>query len=207
MKRKPTKPISITLVAAVVALGSYLALSSHQVHSIFETSTPPISSPVSTGTIALAFGGTGATNALSVGASDMVAGDFLEREVTLVNTGTAPIATVSLSVAPSSTNALTSSGGLSVKGQTCSVPWSANALLDGGYTYSCAGTTTTVLAQTDLSGLASPQPILSTPLSVGSSEPVVFTVSLPATATNSYEGLSTALDFTFTAVQGAGAAQ
>ena len=92
-----------------------------------------------------------AGNRLTVGATNIAPGDTIQRAVTLTNTGTLDLANVVLT-----TNAATSSlldtdptNGLQVTIQKCSVAWTESAF---PYTYTCGGTTSTVLASTPVIG-------------------------------------------------------
>jgi len=195
--------LSAVILATVLAAVGLLESNGH---SLFAYSPPTVTSPVSTAQIDLSFSGSGSTNALTIGASDMVAGDTMAREVVLTNSGNVPIGNITLSVSASpSTDLTTETGGLSLEAQTCSTNWTATSLPDGGYSYSCGGTTTTLFNE-PIASLPSTEQLISSPLAVNTSQPVVFTVALPSSAGNTFEDLSTTLNFAFTAVQKPGGA-
>ncbi len=92
-----------------------------------------------------------AGNRLTVGASNIAAGDTIQRAVTLTNTGTIDLANVTLT-----TNATTSSllntdtvTGLQMTIDKCSTAWTESAI---PYTYTCGGVTSSVLASTAVIG-------------------------------------------------------
>lgn len=115
--------------------------------------------------------------------------------------------------------------------QSCSVAWTATSLSDGGYSYSCSGTTSSVLASTPVSTLmadtttppvtgASSMSGVALPglnsLTAGGTDYLVATLTLPSSVPNSvYEGttatsmqgLSTSFSYAFVGTQTAGTPQ
>lgn len=178
--------------------------------SIFQSSTPVTTQDVSSATVQVSLSGSGSSDSLTVGASDLVAGDTVAREVVLDNSGTGPIGSVTLSISgPSQANALTtdSTDGLQAEVQTCSGgSWSATQLADGGWSYSCSGTVDTIVDPEPVGSLASGAslPASTGSIAPGASVPLVVTLSLPTTAGNSLQGLSTTLSYTFVATQAVG---
>lgn len=186
--------VTIGGTAAVVGLGTFGAW----------TSTTTAESPTySSGTVTLDFGASGTTNRLSVGASEMAPGDTAERGFTLRNSGTLNFATVSLGITAPTTSLLDSdaTNGLTVKIQKCSTGWVESASTP--YTYTCAGTTTTVLAETPVATVKATPPVLTglSSLTAGTSDNLKATFELPAAADNTVQGLSSTLSVTFTATQ------
>jgi hypothetical protein len=175
--------------------------------SIFQSSTPATSQSLSSGTVVIALAGSGSSAALSVGASKLVAGDTVAREAVLQNTGSSGIGTITLSMAgPASPNALTTdtTNGLQAEAQSCSGgTWTSTSLSDGGYSYSCSGTVDTLLSSAPVSSFASgvALPGSAGTLAPGASLPIVITLTLPTSAGNSLEGLSTSVTYNFVATQ------
>lgn len=175
--------------------------------SIFQSSTPATSQSLSSGTVLIALAGSGSSSSLSVGASDLVAGDVVAREAVLKNTGTSGIGTITLSMAgPASPNALTTdtTNGLQAEVQSCTGgTWTSTTLADGGYSYSCSGTVDTLLASAPVSSFASGVvvPGSAGTLAPNATLPVVITLTLPTSASNSLEGLSTSVTYNFVATQ------
>ena len=111
------------------------------------TSTTSVSQNVNSGTVAFASltpSGTG--QRLSVAATDIAPGDTIQRAVTLTNTGTINMdsSAVRLTTTATTSSLLDTGGnGLTMVIDKCSVAWTESAF---PYTYTCGGTTTTVLA-------------------------------------------------------------
>src|SRR5438067_11090244 len=94
--RKVLLTVAVLGVAASIAgLGTYATF----------TSSTSASQSVSSGTVSITLGATGAsTNRLTVGASGIAPGDTIQRSVDLINAGSLDLASISLT-----TNATTSS--------------------------------------------------------------------------------------------------
>ena len=180
--------------AAVVGLGTFGAW----------TSTTTAEAPTySAGTVTLDYGALGTTNRLSVGASAMAPGDTAERGFTLRNSGSLNFATVSLGITAPTTSLLDSdaTNGLTVKIQKCSTGWVESAQTP--YSYTCTGTTTTVLTDTPVATVKATPPALTglSSLTAGASDNLKATFELPAAADNTVQGQSSDLSVTFTATQ------
>ena len=159
-------------------------------------------STVTTGMVDLAAGAAGPANRLTVDATGVVPGDRIERVVDLTNGGSLNLSGVGLTTTaqPSSALDTDTTHGLEVSIDRCSLPWTETGPAPG-YVYGCGGTTTAVLASrpvimsaVTLSGLTS--------TTAGATDHLRVVLTLPATAGDSLQGLSSRLQFTFT---GAGA--
>ncbi len=116
--------------------------------SIFNnTQSPANPLSASSGTLTLSLG---STTSFTQTVSDMAPGDYFEQPITLTNAGNVGIATVNLETSISSLSPSTgplfagdsSSEGLQVFGQSCSVAWTASSTTPT--TYTCSGTETTL---------------------------------------------------------------
>ena len=175
-------------------------------YSAFQSQAQPIRSPLSTATIQLSLTGTGSTGSLAIGANNLVPGDSIQREVMLENTGSASIGTVSMQITNSTNTALSSnaSDGLQIGVRTCPLAWTATSLSDGGYSYSCAMTPTTVIASEPIGTLEAVTPLPIPAIPVAGAQAIVIAVTLPTSAGNSFQGLNDTLTYTFTATQAQG---
>jgi hypothetical protein len=169
------------------------------------TSTTSASESVSSGTVSIALGASGPNNRMSVAATNIVPGDTIQRAVTMTNGGSSALSSVSLT-----TNATTSSSldtdttnGLKLKIDSCSVPWT-EAGTAPAYSYTCSGTTQSVLATTPVIGSNMTLNNLSS-LTAGSTDNLVVTLTFPGTADNTFQGKSSVINFTFTGYQRAAA--
>ena len=176
--------------SSVAALGTFASF----------TSSTSASQAISSGSVSIALGATGAANRLTVAASGLVPGDTVQRAVDLTSASTDPLGSVSLQTSGAPNNALlTDANGLTVKVDKCSSAWTESGTAPA-YTYTCSGTSTSILAAgavgntAALSGLAA--------LSSGSStDHLLVTLALPAAATNTLQGLSTSITYAFNGTQ------
>ena len=211
-KRSKTKKILLSLsalgaAAAMAGLGTFAAY----------TSTTSSSATVTTGVVHIALAADGTGNRIDVAATGVLPGDTVARAVDLTSTSTDALASVKLTTtAPvtSSTLNTDATNGLQLLIQKCTVAWTetANTAPQTGYSYTCSGTTTTVLGSastpviqtaTAFSGLAAtagPGNITTT------TDHLVITMTLPAGTIESQvaQGSQSVIVFTFNATQRTG---
>jgi spore coat-associated protein N len=211
-KRSRTTKILLSIGAlgmagAMAGLGTYAAY----------TSTTSASGTVTTGIVQIALAASGTGNRMSVAATGVLPGDTVARAVDLTSTSTDALGSVKLTTtAPvtSSTLNTDATNGLQLLIQKCSVAWSetANTSPQTGYSYTCSGTTTTVLGSastpvvqtnTSFSGLAAtagPGNVTAT------MDHLLITMTLPAATIESQvaQGSQSVIVFTFNATQRTG---
>jgi len=181
----------IAAAASVAGLGTYGAF----------TSTTSASETVASGTVNVAVGATGtAANRLNVAATGLVAGDTVQRAVTLTNTGNQNLSAVTLTTVASPSTKLDTDtvNGLQLTIDACSVPWTEAGTT--ALTYTCAGTVTTVLAPRPVTGANMALAGLNS-LTSAAADNLRVTVNLPAAADNTFQGLSDTIGFSFTGTQ------
>lgn len=185
--------LAVGATAAVAGLGSYGSF----------TSTTSASEPVTTGTVQLAVG---SVDDLTIAATGVVPGDTMQRAVDLQNTGNQDFSAISLTTTAAPSNVLSSDAvnGLQLTIDACSLPWT-NTGTASVPTYTCPGTTSAVLASTPV--LTTNAALGAVLLTSGSTNHLRVTMTLPTTAGNSFQGLSTTVTFGFTALQRAGTAR
>jgi hypothetical protein len=110
--------------------------------------------------------------------------------------------TLTTSASPSSALDTDATDGLHVVIDKCSVAWTESG---PPYTYTCGGSTSTVLASSPVIG--SNVALSNLTLTAGSTDHLRVTVTLPSTAGNSLQNLSSTIAYTFTGVQRAGTNQ
>jgi spore coat-associated protein N len=184
--------------AAIAGLGTF---------GTFTSSTSATQS-VSSGTVAIGLGSAGtATNRLTVGASNIAPGDTIERQVQLSDTGTIPLASIGLTTtaSPSSLLDTETTNGLQMTIQSCSAAWT-EAGTAPAYTYTCSGTTGTVLASRAVIGANITLPGLAS-LSAGGVDHLLVTLTLPSSAPNTMQNQSSTITYTFLGTQRAGTNQ
>lgn len=178
--------------ASVAGLGTYGAF----------TSSTSASNTVASGTVNIALGASGTANRLSVAASGLVPGDTVQRAVTLSNAaGNQALASITLttSALPTSKLDTDTTMGLQLTIDNCSVPWT-EAGTSPAYTYTCSGTTTSVLASHPVIGSNLSLNNL-TSVSAGQTDNLRVTMTLPSTADNTLQGQSSTVGFNFTGTQ------
>src|SRR6185312_7989699 len=147
---------------------------------------------------------TAPSSRLGTGASTIAAGDTMQRMIDLSYSGS-----ISFGSATLTTNATSSSGldtdatdGLHITIDRCSQAWTESG---PPYTYTCGGTTSSVLASRALIG--SNIALSNLTLTSGSTDHLRVTVTLPSSAGNTLQNLSSTINYTFTGVQRAGTDQ
>jgi len=190
--------VSLAIVAAtasIAGLGTFATF----------TSSTSASQSVSSGTVTIALGATGAaTNRLTVGASNIAPGDTIQRSVDLINSGSIDLSGITLT-----TNATTSSlldtdatNGLQMVIDRCSNAWTEGGTAPA-YTYTCSGATSSVLASRAVVGSNLTLSSLAA-LTNGVTDHLRVTLSFPSAAPNSFQNQSSTIQYTFTGTQRAG---
>jgi spore coat-associated protein N len=184
----------VGVTAAMAGLGTFATF----------TSSTTASHTIASGTVSIALGTTGAANRLTIGASNVVPGDTMQRAVDLINNGTGTadnLSSIVLSTTASPSSLLDTdvTNGLQMVIDKCSTAWT-EAGTSPSYTYTCGGTTTTVLASRAvigssiaLTGLAS--------LTTGSTDHLRVTLTLPTIAPNTLQGLTSTISYSFLGTQ------
>jgi predicted ribosomally synthesized peptide with SipW-like signal peptide len=196
-RQTAARPTVHKLLATVAVLGAAASIAGLGTYATW-TSTTSENHTISSGTVTIALGATGAaTNRLNVGASALAPGDTVQRSVDLTNSGSIDLAGVTLTTtaSPSSLLDTDATNGLQMVVDKCSVAWT-----EAGppYTYTCGGTTTTVLASRPVVGS---NLSLSNAMSSGATDHLRVTLTLPNTADNSFQNKSSTITYAFTGTQ------
>jgi predicted ribosomally synthesized peptide with SipW-like signal peptide len=180
------------LAASIAGLGTFASF----------TSSTSASQAISSGTVSIALGTAGtAQNRLTVGASNLVPGDTVQRAVDLTSASSDPLGSVTLQTSGSPSNALlTDPNGLTVKLDKCSVAWTESGTAPA-YTYTCGGTTSSVLASSAVGGSAVSLAGLAALASGSSTDHLLVTTTLPSAAGNNLQSLSTSITYSFNGTQ------
>jgi predicted ribosomally synthesized peptide with SipW-like signal peptide len=197
------------MLASMAVLGAAASIAGLGTYATF-TSSSSASNGVHAGSVSIALGAAGPTNRLTLGATGLLPGDTMQRVVDLKNDGVSgsddlAAVTLTTAAAPSSLLDSDAANGLQMTIDRCSAPWTESGT-SPAFTYSCAGTTSPALASRpvvgsnlSLSGLTS--------LAAGATDHLRVTLTLPTTAPNAMQGLSSTLTYTFTGTQRAGASK
>jgi len=186
--------LSIALILIAVSLAGVGAFASF-------TSTASVSQSITSGTVTIALGSTGtANNRLDVAATGVVPGDTIQRAVNVSNTGNQDFASISLTTTASTSSLLDTdaSNGLQMVIERCSVAWT-EAGSAPAYTYTCSGTTSTVVSSRAIIGAG--VTFGNVLLTAGSTNNLRVTLTLPSTAGNTLQGLTSVISYAFTGTQ------
>jgi spore coat-associated protein N len=196
------KSTSGKILASVALVGTAAAVAGMGTYGAFTDSTTTADQQVTAGTVVIELGGT--VNTLSTPITGLLPGDSVERYATLSNTGSSDFGNVTLTTklaAGATANALTTdvTNGLRLTVETCSTAWTVRP----SEVDTCTGSKT-VLADSAI--LAADARVLTNLASVAAqaSDHLKITTSLPSSADNTFQGLTSTVDFTFNASQRAG---
>jgi hypothetical protein len=191
------------VVGSLAIIGTAAAVAGMGTFGTFTDSTTPVDTTIQSGTLSIDVTQTG--YAVPVTTTGFLPGDSLTRAVTLVNDGTAQLGSISFTSAATVGSVLTSDivNGLQLSLKSCSVAWTQGGTASAP-TYTCGGTTTTLV-----NGPAVTNAPLTNPASInaGGRDYLVFSVSLPTSADNTFQGKSSTLSLSFTGVQRSGTAR
>jgi spore coat-associated protein N len=207
MARHSDKRVSrgkVLLTLAVLAAGATAVGAGTYASFTSSATAGPLS--VSSGTQSLSIPAAGSTNRMTVSASNIVPGDTIQRAVNLTNNGNVNLGSITLTSAASVSSVLDTDGtnGLQIVIDKCSVAWTEGGT-NPAYTYTCGGTTTSVLASRAVIGSSIALSNLAA-TTAGSTDFLRVTLSFPTGAGDSFQTKSSTINFTFNGVQRAGGA-
>jgi len=185
----------LSLTAAMVGFGALATF----------TDSATVDQPVSSGTVVLdPLSPSAANNRLSVGASNIAAGDTIQRAALVKQSGSIELASITLTTTATTSSLLDTdtTNGLQMVIESCSQAWTESG---PPYTYTCGGTTQTVVASRPVVG--SNLTLTNLDLDAGADNFLRVTLTLPSSAPNSLQDQSSVIEYAFTATQRAGTAQ
>jgi predicted ribosomally synthesized peptide with SipW-like signal peptide len=186
---------AVSAAASIAGLGTFASF----------TSSTSASTGVSSGTVTVGLGATGAaTNRLNVNATLVAPGDTIQRSVDLINQGSLDFGSIALTTTASPSTLLDTdpTNGLQLTIDRCSTAWT-EAGTAPAYTYTCGGTTSSVLASRAVIGSSMALANLGS-ITAGATDRLRVTMSLPSAAGNTFQNLSSTVSYAFTATQRAG---
>jgi spore coat-associated protein N len=186
----------VAVAAGVAGLGTFATF----------TSSTSANQSISSGTVQIGAGTPGPANRLTVGASDLAAGDTVQRAFDLSNSGSIDLSafTFSASASPSSLLDTDTTNGLQMVIQKCSQAWTESG---PPYTYTCGGTTSSVVASRPVIGSNITMSNVSDLLTNGTTDHLLLTLTLPSGAGNTLQNQSSTISYTFTGTQRAAASK
>jgi hypothetical protein len=191
------------VVGSLGVLGAAAAVAGLGTFGSFTDSTTPIATEVGSGTVSINLAQPAAAVPASI--TGFLPGDSMTRAVTLTNDGTAPLSSISLDVTSSTSTVLTTDArnGLQLSLKSCSVAWTQGGTPQAP-TYTCSGTQRTIASGPVVGNF----PVTNAAsLNPGGTDRLVFTVSLPDTADNAFQGRTSQLNLTFSGIQRTGTAR
>ena len=191
------------VVGSLGVLGTAAAVAGMGTFGGFTDSTTPVATTIQSGTLSIDLSQQG--YAVPVTTAGFLPGDSLTRAVNLVNDGNSPLGSVSLTSVATASSVLTTdiSNGLQLTVKKCSVAWTQGGTAQAP-TYTCSGTETLVGSGPAVSNFAVNG---AAALNVGGTDYLTFSIALPGTADNSFQGKSASLSLTFTGTQRTGTAR
>jgi predicted ribosomally synthesized peptide with SipW-like signal peptide len=191
------------VVGSLGVIGAAAAVAGMGTFGSFTDSTTPVNTTIQSGTLNIDLTQQGF--AVPVTTSGFVPGDSLTRAVNLVNSGNVALGGVTLNTTVAAPSVLTTDAvnGLQMAVKSCSVPWTQAGTATAA-TYTCSGTERLLGSGPAVSMIG-----LNTPasLAAGATDYLTFSISLPASADNTFQGKSAALSLTFTGTQRTGTAR
>jgi hypothetical protein len=201
--RIATSSTARKVVGSLGVLGTAAAVAGLGTFGNFTDSTTPVATTIQSGTLSIDLSQVGA--AVPVSTTGFLPGDSITRAVNLVNDGNAPLGSVTLNSAATASSILTTdlANGLQLTVKKCSVAWTQGGTAQAP-TYTCAGTETVVGSGPAVNNMAING---AAALNAGGTDHLTFSISLPATADNTFQGKSASLSLTFTGTQRTGLAR
>jgi hypothetical protein len=178
--------------AAVAGLGTF---------GSFTDSTAPLAATVSSGVVSIDLADAGGS-AYPIDVAGFVPGDRMTRVIDLVNDGSAPMASISMSAVATASSVLDTDAtkGLQLAVRSCDVAWTMR-LADGAPVYDCRGTERTLAA-----GPVAGTKTLTAPaaLAVRGVDHLAVSVTLPQDAGDAFQGRRSTMAISFTGTQATG---
>ena len=187
------------IVLSIAVLGAAAAIAGLGTFATFTSSTSATHT-IASGTLSL----TAPFSRLGTGASPIAAGDTMQRAIDLNYAGSIAFSAVTLttSASPSSLLDTDATNGLQMVIDKCSVAWTESG---PPYTYTCGGSTSSVLASRALIG--TDLALTNLTLTAGATDHLRATITFPSAAGNTFQNQSSTLSYAFTGTQRAGQSQ
>jgi predicted ribosomally synthesized peptide with SipW-like signal peptide len=191
------------VVGSLGVIGAAAAVAGMGTFGSFTDSSTPVATTIQSGTLSIDVSQQGF--AVPVTTANFVPGDSLTRAVNLVNSGNTAFGSVTLGTTVAAPSVLTTdvSNGLQMAVKSCSVPWTQAGTATAA-SYTCGGTQRVLASGPAVSNLTLDNPLS---LAAGATDHLTFSISLPTTAGNAFQGQTAALSLVFTGTQRTGIAR
>lgn len=194
-------PLKRKILLSIAVLGGMAAITGLGTYALFTSTTSVTQTALASGSLTLVTPSAGATNRLTLGATNLVPGDTMQRIVDLTNSGGAAMSAITLTTtaSPSSLLDTDTTNGLQLAIDKCSNAWTESGS-SPAFTYTCSGTTTSVLATRPVIGSAIALTNLAS-ISGSATDRLRVTLTFPSVAGNTLQGQSSAVTYAFTGTQ------
>ena len=183
---------------SVFAVGLAACLAGFGTYASF-TASAAESQSFTAGTVTLAYVGAAgsATNRLTLAATGIIPGDTISRAVDLQNAGSEGLSAIVLDTTATTSSLLDTDAvnGLQIVIDRCSVPWTESGV-SPAFTYTCSGTTSSVLASHSVVGNNIALSNL-TATTAGNTDHLRVIATFPSTATNTMQGINSVIQYSF----------
>ena len=198
--------LSGRVLAALGLLGTTAAVAGLATFGNFSDNSPSVNSSLSSAVLSIKLGVPGgAPRGIPLTTTGFTPGASITGLVNLDNDGTLPLSSVRLATTAAASNALVTdrTNGLQLRLEHCSRRWTVGGTTDDP-TYFCDQTQRTLYAGPVISTATLPSP---SSAAVGDTDNLLYTLSLPATAGNEFQGLTNAVTLAFATTQTSGQAR
>ena len=191
--RALTRSSGRKLLLSIAALGAAASIAGLGTFATFTSSTSS-SNTIASGTLSL----TAPFSRLGTGASTIAAGDTMQRAIDLSYSGSISFGSATLTTNATSSSSLDTdaTNGLQIAIDRCSQAWTESG---PPYTYTCGGSTSTVLASRAVIG--SSIALSNLTLTAGSTDHLRVTLTFPSAAGNTLQNQSSTISYTFAGIQ------
>jgi predicted ribosomally synthesized peptide with SipW-like signal peptide len=191
--RALTRSSGRKLLLSIAVLGAAASIAGLGTFATFTSSTSA-SNTIASGTLSL----TAPFSRLGTGASPIAAGDTMQRAIDLSYSGSISFASATLTTNATSSSVLDTdaTNGLQIAIDRCSQAWTESG---PPYTYTCGGSTSTVLASRAVIG--SSIALSNLTLTAGSTDHLRVTLTFPSSAGNTLQNQSSTINYTFAGTQ------
>jgi hypothetical protein len=205
-KIRSVSPTARKVVGSLAVLGTAAAVAGLGTYGNFTDSTTPMNTTVASGTLSIDLTQPAGAYAIPVSITGLVPGDSVTRAVNLVNDGNLGLSAINVVSTATAPSVLTTDtvNGLQLAIKSCSVPWTQGGS-PSAPTYACSGTTNTLLTGPVVNNAGLNNNPAS--LNAGGTDYLTFSISLPATADNTFQGKSAGISLSFTGAQRSGSAR
>jgi hypothetical protein len=204
-KARTQSPTARKVVGSLAVLGTAAAVAGLGTYGNFTDSTTPVNTTVASGTLSIDLSQPAGAHSIPVSVAGIVPGDSITRAVNLVNDGDLAMSSISVVSTATAPSILTTdqTNGLQLAVRSCSVPWTQGGTSTAA-TYTCSGTTSTLVSGPVVNNGALPNP---KSLTRGQTDYLTFAITLPTSADNSFQGKSAGLSISFAGAQRSGTAR